>query len=261
MKHKIIALLIFSLFAQNTAVAHASENASENAGECKDSACINVYAENNQIIIEARRGDSTVKKTIAQAPKKPVVKAKPTKKPLPFFLLPEPKKAVIKKPIIKKPVVKKPAVKKPAKPRVKKAVTKVNLSDRLTKLVPTAGVAYQPEFEPLVNVPVYFWCDLPRLFQSRVEIIGEIIDVTLRPSYLWSFGDGSTFSTTDSGAPYPQGLIHHIYSKPGSYVVTLATTWNGTYTHNAQLRAVTGSVVKISLAAITIVAAPTTFKG
>jgi len=252
MKHKIIAVLIFSLFAQSTAVAHASEN----AGECKDSACINVYAENNQIIIEARRGDSTVKKTIAQAPKKPVVKAKPTKKPLPFFLLPEPKK-----PIIKKPVIKKPAVKKPAKPRVKKAVTKVNLSDRLTKLVPTAGVAYQPEFEPLVNVPVYFWCDLPRLFQSRVEIIGEIIDVTLRPSYLWSFGDGSTFSTTDSGAPYPHGLIHHIYSKPGSYVVTLATTWNGTYTHNAQLRAVTGSVVKISLAAITIVAAPTTFKG
>jgi hypothetical protein len=257
MKHKIIALSIACLFLQSTAVAHANEN----AGNCKDIACINVYTENNQIIIEARKGDSTVKKTIAQSPKKPVVKAKPTKKPLPFFLLPEPKKAVVKKPSANKPVVKKPSVKKPAKPRVKKAVTKVNLSDRLTKLVPTAGVAYQPEFEPLVNVPVYFWCDLPALFQSRVEIIGEVIDVTLRPSYVWSFGDGSTFSTTDSGAPYPHGLIHHIYSKPGSYVVTLATTWNGTYTHNAQLRAVTGSVVKISLAAITIVAAPTTFKG
>ena len=248
MKPLIICLSVLLLIGQSSSTAKAND--------CKETACVNVYTENNQIIIEARKGDKTVKKTIAQSPKKPVVKAKPTKKPLPFFLLPEPKK-----PVVKKPVVKKPVVKKPSKPRVKKTVTKVNLSDRLTKLVPTAGVAYQPEFEPLVHVPVYFWCDLPKLFQSRVEIIGEVIDVTLRPSYLWSFGDGSTFSTTESGAAYPHGSIHHIYSKPGVYVVTLATTWNGAYTHNAQLRAVTGSVVKISLAEITIVAAPTTFKG
>ena len=258
MKPLIICLSILLFLGESTSSALAND--------CKETACINVYTDNNQIIIEARKGDTTVKKTITQAPKKPVVKAKPTKKPLPFFLLPEPKKPVIKKPVVKKPVVKKPVVKKPvvkkpAKPRVKKAVTKVNLSDRLTKLVPTAGVAYQPEFEPLVNVPVYFWCDLPELFQSRVEIIGEIIDVTLRPSYVWSFGDGSTFTTTESGAPYPHGLIHHNYSRPGAYVVTLATTWNGTYTHNAQLRAVTGKVVKISIAGINIVAAPTTFKG
>jgi hypothetical protein len=248
MKPLIICLSVLLLIGQSSSTAIAND--------CKETACVNVYTENNQIIIEARKGDKTVKKTIAQSPKKPVVKAKPTKKPLPYFLLPEPKKPVVKKPIKKKPVVK-----KPAKPRVKKTLTKVNLSDRLTKLVPTAGVAYQPEFEPLVHVPVYFWCDLPKLFQSRVEIIGEVIDVTLRPSYLWSFGDGSTFSTTESGAAYPHGLIHHIYSKPGVYLVTLATTWNGAFTHNAQLRAVTGSVVKISLAEITIVAAPTTFKG
>ena len=253
MKPLIICLSVLLLIGQSSSTAIAND--------CKETACVNVYTENNQIIIEARKGDKTVKKTIAQSPKKPTVKAKPTKKPLPFFLLPEAKKPVVKKPIIKKPVVKKPVVKKTSKPRVKKAVTKVNLSDRLTKLVPTAGVAYQPEFEPLVNVPVYFWCDLPELFQSRVEIIGEIIDVSLRPSYVWSFGDGSTFTTTESGGPYPQGLIHHNYSRPGAYVVTLVTTWNGTYTHNAQLRAVTGKVVKISIAGINIVAAPTTFKG
>jgi hypothetical protein len=258
MKPLIICLSTILFLGESTSSALAND--------CKETACINVYTDNNQIIIEARKGDATVKKTIAQAPKKPVVKAKPTKKPLPFFLLPEPKKPVPKKPVpkkpvVKKPIIKKPVVKKPAKPRVKKTVTTVNLSDRLTKLVPTAGVAYQPEFEPLVHVPVYFWCDLPKLFQSRVEIIGEVIDVTLRPSYIWSFGDGSTFATAESGAAYPHGLIHHNYSRPGAYVVTLVTTWNGTYTHNAQLRAVTGKVVKISIAGINIVAAPTTFKG
>jgi PKD repeat protein len=140
-------------------------------------------------------------------------------------------------------------------------VTKVNLSDRLTKLVPTAGVAYQPEFEPLVNVPVYFWCDLPTLFQSRVDIIGEVVDVALRPSFVWSFGDGSVYATTENGAPYPAGTIHHTYKQPGTYQVSLLTTWNGTYTHNAAARAVTGTVKKVSFALITIVNAPTTFKG
>jgi len=221
------------------------------ADPCQETACINVYTDNNQIIIEARKGNTTAKKSIAQAPKKPVVKQSPKPKAVPLFFPPA-------KP---KPVVVKPTVKRTYKPRVKKAVTKVNLSDRLTKMVPTAGVAYQPEFEPLVHVPVYFWCDLPSLFQSRVDIIGEVVDVALRPSFVWSFGDGSVLATTENGAPFPTGPIHHTYAKPGNYVVTLLTTWNGTYTHNAVARAVTGTVKKSSIAAITIVQAPTHFKG
>ena len=220
------------------------------ADQCQESACITVYTDDNQIIIEARKGNTTVKKTIAQAPKKVAVKATPTPKALPLFFPPS-----------AKPLIKKPTVKRTYKPRIKKAVTKVNLSDRLTQMVPTAGVAYQPEFEPLVQVPVYFWCDLPTFFQSRVDIIGEVVDVALRPSFVWSFGDGSFYATTENGGPYPAGTIHHTYKQPGTYQVSLLTTWNGTYTHNAAARAVTGTVKKVSIALITIVNAPTTFKG
>ena len=217
--------------------------------DCAEKACITVYTENNQIIIEAKKGNTTTKKSIAQAPKKAAVKPspKPTVRPL-FF-----------PPAAAKPVVTKPRIKRSYKPRVKKSTTSVNLSDRLTKMVPTAGVAYQPEFEPLVKTDVYFWCDLPTIFQSRVDIIGEIVDVTLRPSFTWSFGDGSFFSTTENGAAYPNGTIRHSYAKAGSYVVTLLTTWNGSYTHNAQVRAVTGTVKKVSAAAITVVQGPTHF--
>ena len=222
------------------------------ADQCQETACVNVYTDNNQIIIEARKGNTTVKKTIAQAPKRAAVKVIPKPKAVPLFFPPT---------LIAKPVIKKPTVKRTYKPRVKKAVTKVNLSDRLTKLVPTAGVAYQPEFEPLVNVPVYFWCDLPTLFQSRVDIIGEVVDVALRPSFVWSFGDGSVYATTENGAPYPAGTIQHTYKQPGTYQVSLLTTWNGSFTHNAAARAVTGTVKKVSIALITIVNAPTTFKG
>jgi len=217
--------------------------------DCAEKACITVYTENNQIIIEAKKGNTTAKKSIAQAPKKAAVKPspKPTVRPL-FF-----------PPAAAKPVVTKPKIKRTYKPRVKKSTTSVNLSDRLTKMVPTAGVAYQPEFEPLVKTDVYFWCDLPTIFQSRVDIIGEIVDVTLRPSFTWSFGDGSVMSTTENGAAYPNGTIRHSYSKPGSYVITLLTTWNGSFTHNAQIRAVTGTVKKVAVAAITVVQGPTHF--
>ena len=217
--------------------------------DCAEKACITVYTENNQIIIEAKKGNTTAKKSIAQAPKKAAVKPspKPTVRPL-FF-----------PPAAAKPVVTKPKIKRTYKPRVKKSTTSVNLSDRLTKMVPTAGVAYQPEFEPLVKTDVYFWCDLPTIFQSRVDIIGEIVDVTLRPSFTWSFGDGSVISTTENGAAYPNGTIRHSYSKPGSYVITLLTTWNGSFTHNAQVRAVTGTVKKVAVAAITVVQGPTHF--
>jgi hypothetical protein len=219
------------------------------ADECAEKACITVYTENDQIIIEAKKGNTTSKKTITQAPKKPTVKPTPKPTARPLFFPPAPVKTVAAKPRIKRTY----------KPRAKKTTTTVNLSDRLTKMVPTAGVAYQPEFEPLVKTEVYFWCDLPAVFQSRVDIIGEVVDVTLRPSFTWSFGDGLVYATTENGAPYPNGTIRHSYSKAGSYVITLLTTWNGSYTHNAQVRAVTGTVKKISVAAITVVQGPTHF--
>ena len=240
--HMVIIFLSLALVFSGMQVAVADQ--------CQESACITVYTDDNQIIIEARKGNTTVKKTIAQAPKKAAVKVAPKPRAVPLFFPP-----------VAQPAVKKPTVKRTYKPRIKKAVTKVNLSDRLTKMVPTAGVAYQPEFEPLVQVPVYFWCDLPTFFQSRVDIIGEVVDVALRPSFLWSFGDGSVYATTENGGPYPAGTIHHTYKQPGTYQVSLLTTWNGTYTHNAAARAVTGTVKKVSIALITIVNAPTTFKG
>jgi len=240
---KIILTLALLLCGMPAAVA---------AEQCEESACISVYTDNNQIIIEAHKGSTTVKKTITQAPKKVAPKVTPTPKAIPLFFPPA---------AAAKPVVKKPTVKRTYKPRVKKAVTKVNLSDRLTTMVPTAGVAYQPEYEPLVNVPVYFWCDLPTLFQSRIDIIGEVVDVALRPSFVWSFGDGGVYATTENGAPYPNGTIQHTYKQPGTYQITVLTTWNGTYTHNSAARAVTGTVKKITIALVTIVKAPTTFKG
>jgi hypothetical protein len=160
-----------------------------------------------------------------------------------------------------KPKVTKKAVPKKSTPTPQPPVTQTaSLNDRLIKALPTAGIAYQPEYEPLVGVPVFMWTDLPTSFMTQVKIVGEIVDVALRPSFTWSFGDGTFQSTTDVGGPFPDGKITHAYSNPGTYLITLISTWNGTYTHNAQTRAITGTVKTTSIVTITVVNSPTRFK-
>ena len=215
------------------------------AADCTLSACINVYTKNGEIIIEGHKGSGPIKKKI-------VTKVPSTPKPAATKKAPIPKSVGTPKPVVHR-TYRPRAVKKVA------ALPAVSLSDRLIKLLPTAGVAYQPEVEPLINVPIYFWCDLPAIFQSRVNVIGEIVDVALRPSYTWSFGDGTFLSSIDNGAPYPSGKIRHTYSQPGTYVVTLLATWNGDFVHNGVSRAITGTVKKTSVATVTVVRASTMF--
>ncbi len=221
------------------------------ADECLTTACVDVYTQDGKIIIEGRKGSVSA----------PPAKSAPTKKAAPV----QPKK-VVPPPVKKKvspptPKVTKKAAPKKSTPTPQPPVAQsASLNDRLIKALPTAGIAYQPEFEPLVDVPVYMWTDLPTSFMTQVKIVGEIVDVALRPSFTWSFGDGTYLSTTDVGGPFPDGKIKHTYSNAGTYVVTLISTWNGTYTHNAQTRAITGSVKTTSLVTITIVNSPTRFK-
>jgi hypothetical protein len=221
------------------------------ADECLTTACVDVYTQDGKIIIEGRKGSVSA----------PPAKSAPTKKAVPV----QPKK-VVPPPVKKKvappaPKVTKKALPKKATPTPQPPVAQsASLNDRLIKALPTAGIAYQPEFEPLVDVPVYMWTDLPTSFMTQVKIVGEIVDVALRPSFTWSFGDGTYLSTTDVGGPFPDGKIKHTYSNAGTYVVTLVSTWNGTYTHNAQTRAITGSVKTTSLVTITVVNSPTRFK-
>jgi hypothetical protein len=230
---KRLIILSFSLLLSIPATAFA---------DCSDSACVDVYTKDNQIIIEAHKGSGG--STTKRAPKP---KPSPTAT---LWFPPKPSPTPV------------PYVKRTYRPRSTKPKTitqTANLSDRLTKLVPTGGIAFQPEFEALTNVPVIFWIDLPAVFQSHVSIIGETVDVVLRPGFIWSFGDGYMWATTDTGSAYPNQSITHTYSKPGTYVVVVLTTWNGSFSHNGAVRAITGKIVKTSVATVTVVSAPTRF--
>lgn len=249
---KIRPLITFSLILFIAPTLAPTLQSVASANDCQVTACVDVYTQDGKIIIEGRKG-SVGAPAVKSPPKKttpPLVKKKVTP--------PAPK--VTKKAAPKKSVPKKVVPKKSTPTPQPPAPQTESLNDRLIKALPTAGIAYQPEYEPLVGVPVYMWTDLPTSFMTQVKIVGEIVDVALRPSFTWSFGDGTYLSTTDIGAPFPDGKIKHTYANPGTYVVTLISTWNGTYTHNAQTRAITGSVKTTSLVTITVVTSPTRFK-
>ena len=238
---KLLISLVLSTFL---AIPHAT------AADCVKSACIDVYTKDGQIIIEGKKGSGPTAKA---TPKPRVIKPKVVKPIFPELIprptaTPKPKRTY------------KPRVKSTAKPTLKpKATTSVSLNDRLIKLLPTGGIAYQPELEPLVNVPIYFWSDLPTQFATRVKIVGEVVDVLLRPGFVWSFGDGTFLSTTDAGGPYPYGKIKHTYKSPGIYPVVLVQSWNGNWTHNGTTRAITGTIKTTVFAVVTVVIAPTRF--
>ena len=227
------------------------------AADCVSAACIDVYTQDGQIIIEGKKGSGPKVKPRTAKPPTP----KPTTvKPIFPELIPRPTATPTPSP---KPTPKrtyKPRIKPSVKPTLKpKATNSVSLNDRLIKLLPTGGIAYQPEAEPLVNVPIYFWSDLPTQFATRVTVVGEVVDVLLRPGFVWSFGDGTFLSTTDAGGPYPNGKIKHTYKNPGIYPIILVQSWNGHWTHNGTTRAITGTIKTTVFAEVTVVIAPTRF--
>lgn len=229
------------------------------AADCVDTACIDVYTQDGQIIIEGKKGNSPKAGTKPRTVKPPAPKPSAVK---PIFpeLIPRPTATPLPSSKPKPKRTYKPRIKSTAKPTLKPKITQsVSLNDRLIKLLPTGGIAYQPEAEPLVNVPIYFWSDLPTQFATRVTVVGEVVDVLLRPGFVWSFGDGTFLSTTDPGGPYPNGKIKHTYKNPGIYPIILVQSWNGNWTHNGTTRAITGTIKTTVFAVVTVVIAPTRF--
>jgi len=221
------------------------------AADCLDKTCVDVFTSDNQLIITAQKG--AAKPTPKPATKKPVVKPKPviTVKPTPK---PTPKPAP--KPIVKpKPVVTKKAIAKPiAKPAA------ASLSDKLVKLLPVGDVNFQPEVDPLVNLPVYFWTQTPTRFTALVPILDVVVYVNLTPTFTWSYGDGGLFITTMQGAPFPIGGITHTYKSSKDYSVNLKITWTGTWSVNGVITPISGNAITQSITrTISVAKAPTRF--
>ena len=223
------------------------------ATDCNEKACIDVYTQDGKIVIEGRKGTGP-KSTEAVTPK-PAATQKPTPKPSQ-----KPQVTPTQKPKVlttKKPVVVKPRTVKKPTPGATKAAT--SLSDKLVEMLPTAGIAYSPSFQPLIKVPVFFWSDVPEVINKKISIVGEVVEVQLKPTFIWHYGDGVIYPTRKVGAPYPDGEIQHSYSNPGHYLIELITIWSGEFTVQGVKARIPGDIKTVSVLPITVVAAPSRF--
>jgi len=213
------------------------------AADCIDKTCVDVFTEDNQLIITAQKGAG--KPTPKPATKKPVVKPKPA-----ITIKPTPKPAAKPKPVVTKKAIAKPVTKPAA----------ASLSDKLVKLLPAGDINFQPESDPLVNLPVYFWTQTPTRFTALVPILDVVVYVNLTPTFTWSFGDGGLFVTTMQGAPFPIGGITHTYKSSDDYSVNLRVTWSGTFSVNGVTTPISGNAITQSInRTISVAKAPTRF--
>ncbi len=217
------------------------------AADCSVKACIDVYTQDGHIVIEGRKGSGpTSTKSAAPAPKR---SSTPRPKSSKKVVAPKATTAATRKPVVKKVPKKVVTHSSPA----------TSLEDKLIESIPTAGISYQPSFSPLVQTPVFFWSDIPTLITKKVEIVGEVVDVRLRPTFLWHYGDGVIYATREVGAAYPAGKIRHTYSKPGHYLIELITRWDGEFTVNGVTAHIPGEITTVSVLPISVVAAPIRF--
>jgi hypothetical protein len=202
--------------------------------DCFDKTCVDVFTENNQLIITASKNGA--KPTPAPS-KKAVVKPKPVAS-----------KKSVPKPVVKSVPPKKvvPTKAKP-KPAPVKKIASSSLSDRLIKLLPAGDINFQPENDALVNLPVYFWTQTPGRFSAVVPILDLIVYANLYSTFTWSFGDGKFITTTNQGASFPLGQITNTYRSNGDYPVNLSITWRGTFSVNGVTTPISGNAITQSI--------------
>lgn len=91
-------------------------------------------------------------------------------------------------------------------------------------------VIQPPDGLTLVNLDTNFYTPDPHPLTRTVTLLGHQVTIRATPAtFTWHYGDQTTRTTTDPGAPYPQLRITHRYERKGRYHPSLATTFTGAF--------------------------------
>ena len=245
----------FSILLLTSLVVGVAERTPAHAAQCTNNVCIDVHTDpiTGKVIIDATK--KIPGSTPAPVTSKPA--AHPTLKPtVKRTVNPTPRPYVRHVPYVYHPPKPKPA----ATITTPKEVAAVNLADQISQLLPMRHIYIQPANGLIAQLPTYFWTDTNQLFNTVAQILGVSVGVTLNPTFLWQFGDGSSFTTTQPGAQLPDKTIKHIYKKAGRYTCTLTVSWLGNWSAGGYSYPVTGGAIIQSYSTMIVVApAPTIF--
>jgi len=113
-------------------------------------------------------------------------------------------------------------------------VTTVKVAKALTggfvRRLPALHAAQQPSIT-LTGLPTVFRAGQVRQAGPwNYRIVGFAVTVRAVTSWTWTFGDGTSLTTTNPGGVYPNLGVTHIYRRPGTFLVSLRSNWVGSYT-------------------------------
>ena len=78
----------------------------------------------------------------------------------------------------------------------------------------------------------------------ETQVGGAPVTIVATPaSYTWDWGDGTTTTTKDPGAAYPDHTVFHKYSHTAdNVVISLTTTWTATYSVSGPAQPISGTL-------------------
>lgn len=104
------------------------------------------------------------------------------------------------------------------------------ISENFARYVPEQAPRCWPAHGAVTNLPLI--CQSGQRQEAvswTVSIAGFTIDITTKPSWTWDF-DGSILTTRDTGGPYPNTTISHVFAQAGVKAIAVTTRWGGTFT-------------------------------
>lgn len=109
------------------------------------------------------------------------------------------------------------------------------VAQRVREIAPEAKIAFQPTSTALTSLPTVFRTGQEQTIRRSESIAGIPVDFEAIARWQWSWGDGSSPTTTSKpGGRWPDTSVTHTYRKPGKFGVVLRATWTATYTVNGR---------------------------
>ncbi|MCR6033565.1 hypothetical protein GGQ22_19320 [Nocardioides sp. zg-579] len=96
--------------------------------------------------------------------------------------------------------------------------------------LPAAELQVQPpNGRTLVNFATNFYTEQGDLTRT-VTLLGRQVELRIHPTrYTWAFGDGTTTTTDQPGAPYPNLQVTHDYRTAGQVAPSVDTTYSAEF--------------------------------
>jgi PKD domain-containing protein len=114
------------------------------------------------------------------------------------------------------------------RPSVQQITAGIVLSEARRLNFPGSVVQVQPRGRTLVNLATNVYAT-PRKIDRTITVLTWPVRILATPTYTWSFGDGTSLTTSTPGAPHPNAEVTHKYLERGRVVVSVTLNYDTWY--------------------------------